>query len=304
MTLLTFGCTTVRAPVSAIDPTVPIHGGTAEPQVELWLESAADPTPAESARAVADAREALRQALQGRTLGYDEVLVVRAQAVSRTQSHRSDQHAVIAGIVVGALAIVVLAVIASRGHGGGAPMRLAGGHAARAASGGFRPAALPNGIPAFRPGAGPPRQPGAVPVVPRPHGGRPSSAGGAGMNVDVAFEGESPQASEPEPWVEAFAVEAPLAGEGAVPFQPVPTERIVAVTLTTPPPLTPSQRGFFDGDSLQLELLVVDAWTGAVRWAKRVTEDVDVRDAGEVRRVIDAALASPEGWTMAGAVAP
>jgi hypothetical protein len=96
-TLLTFGCTTVRAPVSAIDATVPVHGGTAEPQVELWLESAAAPTPAESARAVADAREALRQALHGRTLGDDDVLVVRAQAVSRTQSHRNEQHAAIAG---------------------------------------------------------------------------------------------------------------------------------------------------------------------------------------------------------------
>jgi hypothetical protein len=125
------------------------------------------------------------------------------------------------------------------------------------------------------------------------------------MDVNVGLEVESPQASEPGPWVEAFAVEAPLAGEA--PFQAAPAERIVAVTLPAPAPLTPSQRGFFDGDWVQLELLVVDAWTGGVRWAKTVTEDVDVRDARAVRRVIDEALATQAGWTMAdpaGYVAP
>jgi hypothetical protein len=296
LALLAFGCTTVRAPVSAIGPTVPVQGSTAEPQVELWLESAAHPTPAESALAVADAREALRQALQDRKLGNDDVLVVRAQAVSRTRSHRTDQHAVIAGIVVGAVVIVALAVIASRGHG--APVARAGGHVGASA---FRPGAVPRPAGGFvpggvRPGLVPVR-PVAAPSAPRPRAAPPSGPSGVDVYVDVAVE--APPANDAGPATEAFAEDAPPAVEDlASPLPVVATQRISAVTLPAPSPLSTSHRGFFDGDWVRLELLVVNAWTGAVQWTKTVTDDVDVRDASKIRLVIDDALAREDGWTM------
>ena len=281
-TLLMFGCTTVRAPVSAIGPTVPVHGSTAEPQVELWLESAGDPTPAESARAIADAQAALRQALQDRSLWDDEVLVVRAQAVSRTSSHRAEQHAAIAGIVVGAVVIVALAVVAARGHGN--PFHGVGGHVHASP---FRPGAVPHSG-GFRPGAVPVRP--VVPRAPPPRVAPPSGPGGVDVYVDVAVETPPNDAGPP---VEAFAGEAPPAPDY---FIAPPTERISAVTLPAPSPLSTSSRGFFDGDWVRLELVVVDAWTGAVHWTKTVTEEVDVRDVHKIRRVIDDALATEDGW--------
>lgn len=301
-TLLTFGCTTVRAPVSGISSTVPVHGATAEPQVELWLESAKNVTAEESARATADAREALRQALEGRTLGEDDVLVVRAQAVSRTRSHRNDQRAAVAGIVVGAVAVVALVIASGEGSwsipapGG----RVGRGRGAR------------GGAVALRPGSGPrvPVVPVPVPVpvpaprgapraVPAPAGSR--GAGGAVADVDVdvgivvqgpdvppaaAAEGGEPvQPAAYDPW----AAPPPATAEADGP-------RITQVTLPPPPPLQLERRGFFDGDWLRLELMVVDARTGAVRWAKTVADDVDVRDARKVRTAVDRALAEEEGW--------
>lgn len=298
-TVLAFGCTTVRAPVSGIGPTVAVHGNTAEPQVELWLESAGDLTPAESARAAAEAREALRQALQERTLGVDDVLVVRAQAVSRTRSHRSDQHAAIAGLVVGAVVLVALAVVASRGNGARLPA--AGGHAGRAA-GAFRPGTVPPSAGGFRPGAVPLR-PVIGPNVPPGRIAAPSRPDGPNLDVDVAVgtpaENDAapavdPVAAEDLPATEYFLVPPPAAAAGM---------RISAVTLPAPSPLALSHRSFFDGDWLRLELVVVDARTGEVRWAKTVADELDVRDARKVRHAIDEALATEDGWYMPAAVA-
>jgi hypothetical protein len=294
LTLLTFGCATVRAPVSAIGPTCPVHGNTAEPQVELWLESAADPTPSESARAVADAREALRRALQDRNLWDGDILVVRAQAVSRTRSHRADQHAAIAGIVIGAVAIIALAVVMSGGRN--APVPMLGGRVAAKA---YRPGAVspPGG---YRPGGFDPGVVPARPVVgpnaPRPRLAPPSGPSGVDVHVDAAVE--IPPAYDAGPAVEAYAEEVPPAAEYAIAPLPVTaTERLSAVTLPAPLPLTVSHRGFFDGDWVRLELAVVDARTGAVRLTKTVVEDVDVRDARRIRQVIDDALSTWDGWT-------
>ena len=295
-TLLSFGCTTVRAPVSGIGPTVPVHGSTAEPQVELWLESGGDLTPEESARAAADAREALRQALQGRKLGEDDVLVVRAQAVSRTRSRRTNQHAAIAGIVVGAVVLVVLAVVVSGGKGG--PGRVAGGHAGRVAGGGFRPGAVPRSGAGFHPGFVPTR-PVLQPIAPPRPIAPPGAPGGVNVDVQVVFgpEGDGspaiePVAVEPVPWIDS-----------PPPSPPPAAERISAVTLPAPSPLSPASRRFFDGDWLRLELVVVDARTGAVRWTKTVTDEVDVRDPRKVRGAIDDALATEDGWYAPWAVA-
>lgn len=279
-TLLAFGCTTVRSPVSGIGPTVPIHGATAEPQVELWLESAADPTPAESARAAAEAREALRQALHDRKLGEDDVLVVRAQAVSRTRSHRADQRAAIAGLVVGFVALVALAVVASRG--GGPSLHGVPGRAGRGA-GGVSRGPRPVG-PAVVPGV---RGPGPAPS---------DGVGGVSVNVDVAVVVDPAVEGPP---AETLLAEPPAALPGIL--HSPPADRISTVSLPAPAPLVPDGRSFFDGDWVRLELVVVDARTGAARWTKVVTGDADVRDAQAVRRVIDDALASEDGWEAPGA---
>jgi hypothetical protein len=291
-TLLTFGCTTVRAPVSGIAPTVAVHGSAAEPQVELWLESARGVSPQESAAATAQARDALRQALEGRSLGDDDVLVVRAQAVSRTRSHRNDQRAAVAGIVVGAVAVAAIVVVAmASGKGGGAPKLGAPARGVARAGGVARPGHVPvRAVPA----------PVAVPHAPAPRvAAAPSrSSGGASVQLDVGVVAdgryEEPAAADGE---EAIA---PAAWAPPPPPAP-PAERISAVTLPPPEPLQLDRRGFFDGDWLRLELRVVDARTGEVRWEKTVAEDVDVRDVRKVRRVVDRALAESDGWTAPAA---
>lgn len=170
---LTFGCTTVRAPASALGADVPVREGRAEPQVELWVESGEAIAPEEAATAAREARAALEEALAGREADdADTLLVVRAQGVTRTPSRRSDQRAAVAGMVVGAVVIVaavVIAVVTQRGSGGkgAAPSRArpgpaaqAGGPVARAPRPGAR-------VPSFT-GARP--QPVAAPAraVPRP----------------------------------------------------------------------------------------------------------------------------------------
>jgi hypothetical protein len=53
--------------------------------------------------------------------GGDAILVVRAQAVSRTAGRRADQKAAVAGIAVGAVvvaAVIVIALASGKGHGG------------------------------------------------------------------------------------------------------------------------------------------------------------------------------------------
>ena len=294
-TLLTFGCATVRAPVSGIAPTVPVHGSTAEPQLELWLEGGSRPSAAESARAAADAREALRQALEDRRLGDDDVLVVRAQAVSRTGSRRAGQHAAVAGLVVGAVVLVALAVVVSA-KGGSAPHL--GGHAVRGAAAGFRPGAVPHGSGGFRPGALPLRP------VSGPYARRigPGGPGGADVRVDV--EVVTPP-DDPSAMQDGVALEMPPPTEDLVGGPPAPAdERISEVTLPAPSPLSLDRRGFFDGDWLRLELVVVDARSGAVRWTKSVADEIDVRDARKVRGAVDDALATEDGWSMPSASFP
>src|SRR5512138_3181404 len=121
--LASLACSTVRVPASGLEPSVRIHGDVAEPQVELWIESRSRVSPAEAAQATAGARAALAQALSGRQLGEgDQLLVVRAQGVTRTGSRRADQTAAIAGIAIAAVAIVavvVVAIVATQGKGGG-----------------------------------------------------------------------------------------------------------------------------------------------------------------------------------------
>lgn len=319
LALLTFGCTTVRAPASAIGETVAVNDGAAEPQLELWIESARAVPPAESERVAGEAREVLRRALEGRSAPEaDEVLVVREQGVTRTASRRSDQRNATIGMVVGAVvvvaAIVVLAVT-SRGKGGGGKGGSGGARGGgRSAAPGraIAPAGRPTGVsrggaPALlavpRPAPGRPAP--ASRVGPRPAPGRMSGApawsgwpSGPSFELGVWFQVGAlepywdPSAGfEPAPWP------APLPDPG--PGLAAPEEPITAVTLAPPPPLPVGDRGFWAGDETTLELVRVDRWTGLPRWVKTVRAGVDPRDAAAVRRLLDRALADEKGWQPA-----
>ena len=91
-----------------------MRGGRPAPQLELWVESNRPLTPAEAEELRGEARSALEQALEGRAQPErgDELVVIRAQGVTRTRGHRNDQVAATAGMVVGAVVIVAAVIVA------------------------------------------------------------------------------------------------------------------------------------------------------------------------------------------------
>ncbi len=298
--IASLSCTTVRVPATGLPSTVKIHGDAAEPQVELWVESGGNVSPAEAGRAAAEARAALGQALASRNLGAGEqLLVVRAQGVSRTDSRRTDQKAAVAGLVVAAVAIVAVAVVvlvASQGKGGGG-----GKVPAIHAPPPVVPRPPPAGVVAVRP---PPLVPAAIPRpgtvpapvavrLPRPSGG--SGQGGVsvlvGADIQVPITGPAPNGPPAAVWSETVVTGPAPAADAAEPE----TE----VTLPPPPPLDVERRGFFAGDSTRLELTLVDRATARPLWVKIVEGSCDPRDAGKVRELLDRGLDDPAGWQPA-----
>jgi hypothetical protein len=279
LTAFAFGCATVRVPASTIPDSSPVHGSFAEPQVELWLESGRNVSPAESAEASAQAKAALQSALSRVSAPQgDAILAVRAQGVARTSSRKTDQRAATAGIVVGAVVVVaavVVALVASKGKGGG-------GSAARVAS-----AAKP--VPRVRPA--PP--PGAL--LPR---AVPRSGGSVSVNVFAGIDVPPPDAP---PGQYVYVDPPPVWGEPVSPPPPPPPPggEITAVSLRPPPPLDLEQRGFFDGDTVRLELVVVDRHSGAPLWTKTVDGEIDPRDAAAVEQLLYDAVADQTGWAPA-----
>jgi len=279
-TLLTFGCATVRAPASSIDGEVEVGPNGPEPEVELWLESGGPVSEAEKAKAVAQVRRALDEATA--TLVSDdgeELLVVRAQGISRTGSRRADQQAAKVGIAVGAVAIVALAVIAlvaGKGHGGGG------------SSGGKVTAAPPRAPPrAFRPSHA------ARPRFRVPAGnGHGHVHGGVALNLVVPVPSEPRRASEPEL---VGVRELEPAAQEARSVEPV--QEKVVLHLPPPRPLETAGRKFFDKDFTRLELLVVDRVTGRATWMKIVEGPVDPRDPAAVKGLLAAGLQEDAGWT-------
>jgi hypothetical protein len=269
---------------------VKIRGDVAEPQVELWIESGKNVSPEEAARAAADARTALEQALASRNLGEGgQLLVVRAQGVSRTRSRRADQSAAVAGIVVGAVAVVAIVVVlvATQGKGGGGG-RAPAAHPAPAP--GVRPAPAPGTV-AVRPAPVPPARAAPPPVAPavRPSGGPGHGEVGIGFGADVQIVVPTPP-NGPLPaavWSDSVVTAPPP----PPPREPTLTE----VVLPPPPPLEVGRRGFFDEDLTRLELTLVDRATGAPLWVKTVEREIDPRDAGAVRALLDGALDGPGG---------
>lgn len=319
LSLTAFGCTTIRAPVSAIAPTIQVEDGVAAPQVELWLESGKAIRPDESARASAEVHAALKAALERRKAGEaDQVLVVRAQGVSRTASRRGDQTAAVAGLVVGAVVVVaavVLAVVSGKGSGGGG--KGGGGAKAGGRPGGWAGGQGGGAVRPSPPGAGPrlpaPRPPGLLPRPAPPSGGWALARGprhhhAPAVNVWIGWSAEVRVPLAPLEVVEdgPVMVDAaqppyawlppPLAADEAQAME----DAADAISLPPLPPLEVDDRGFFAGDTLRLELTLVDRATGEPVWVKRVEKDVDPRDPKAVRALLDRALDDPKGWLAAG----
>ncbi|MFL5302040.1 MAG: hypothetical protein ACJ79R_17025 [Anaeromyxobacteraceae bacterium] len=141
LTLLTFGCATVRPPEGlppVPPPASPQRLALAEPELELWMEGTRDIDPAESAAALAQSKEALSRALDGRGLDEqdpDALVVIRARAIARTGERRTAQTWSAVGIVVGIVFVVVAAIVLSRSGGNKKGSSARGAHAAVAAPG-------------------------------------------------------------------------------------------------------------------------------------------------------------------------
>jgi hypothetical protein len=158
LTLLTFGCATVRPPERASSPPPVRRVALAEPSLELWVEGTKPVDPREKEAALTQSREALARALDGRGLAAenpDEVIVVRAREIARTGERKSAQTWSIVGMVVGFVAVIAAVVVLAK-HGGDAPKSARsskGAHAAVPAprGGGARPIPRPGFVPAPAP---------------------------------------------------------------------------------------------------------------------------------------------------------
>jgi len=180
------------------------------------------------------------------------------------------------------------------------------------AAGGFRPAPLPRPgrAPSFRP-APPPRTVPYAPVpypAPYPHGGVVVYGG---FDVDIwtpwypccgyygpypypATTTETttvwtapPTATDVAPYAPALAVESeagPYDEEQEEAEPPPPLEQIALGPMN---PLPLETRGFFDGDDLVVELVVVDRITGEAKLRKIARRAVDPCDVKAVRKLLE-----------------
>ncbi len=236
LTLVAFGCATAR-PVPLVPSLAPAgRVALAEPELELWMEGTRPVDPKESARALEASRAALAQAVADRGLdgvsAPDQLLVVRARAIKRTDERRSAQVWSAVGIVVVAVAIVVTAILLSR--------------SGSKSSGGKAHTAAPAG----------------------------------GVRVPVRGARPVPRIYSPPPAVGVY-----LGFQVAVPLGPLPP----------PPGAQPidarlEERGWFDGDEVELTVELADPATGAVSWGRTLREGVDPTDPGAVSALLDHAL--------------
>ncbi|BDG02488.1 hypothetical protein [Anaeromyxobacter oryzae] len=333
---VTFGCTTIRVPASSLgERLAPPAGAIAEPQVELWLESAKPVDEAEAEEARQLVRSALGTALAGREISpgalgaADPLLLVRARAVARTASHRSDQRAATVALVVG-IVVVVAAVIAIVVLSKSAPKT----HPpATARQGGTASAPAPRvSVPAPRPGVAsgrvarpvptpgfqPVPAPGVRPVPGRPFGSVPPPpaygvAPWHGPNVwiglDFVYVFPPPDyvvAPEPPypgaPPAEAWAEPAPVPSDADAWTDEAEPEPMVELAVPPPPELAVEDRGFFTGDETVLEVDLFDHRTGALLWTRVARDHVDPRDAREMTKLLDRALAN-QPWIRRTAAA-
>jgi hypothetical protein len=266
LTLLTFGCATVRPPADRVapPPVSPRRLALAEPQLELWIEGTRAVDPREKEEALSRSRDALARALDAHGLDAqdpEEIVVVRARELARTGERKSAQTWSVVGIVVGIVAVVAVAVILATRGGGKSSSK-----AARSSSAGGH-AALP----------APAR--GARAAVPRP---AYVYAPAPPVNFFVGFD---------------FAVPiGPYAPPEALPAPGVPDVQATGAWL--------ANRGWFDGDEVELTVEGTDPATGALRWRRIVKEGIDPRDPAAVARLVDRALAGVESAEVAPGAPP
>jgi len=310
LTLLTFGCATIRVPAQApaAEPRS-LGPGLAEPEIEILMEGSKEADAAESGRAVEEAREALARAMDGRGAVAAEqgaVLRVREQAVVRTSSRKADQAWAIVGMIVGVVVVVAVIIIAAT-SGKGSSQKATPAGAATARGPRVMPAAparfsAPHAVlPAPSPAAVPRAVP--RPPLPPPRYYAPAPAWDIGVHVGFLFV-------FPPPYETAYPVPpyAPLPeaqlgpAPGRVPeAQPPAAEP--PLPIPPPPPFSLAERGFFGGEETQLEVVLADARTGQPLWASYVREKVDPRDPEAVGRLVEKALAG-QSWASKRGSAP
>jgi len=307
LTLLAFGCATVRVPVTASEEPGDGAGVIAPPIVELWIESSDQVPPELAASTEARTRSALNAALAERDIrsdaagATDAVLFVRERAVAVTEARHSQQTwakvGIVVGIVVVVAAVVILAVSGSKGSSSKAPKTTV----PKAAPVAVKPRAIP--VPS--PPKGLPTVARAVPL-PRYYGYRRSPIF-VGFYFDFWIPPRplvlAPEAVE-EPW---YAPEPPpplaaeSAGESAMPEPPPPeADPIAAVALQLPPladavTFSVHDRGFFAGPQTAIQLDLLDRATGELLWSKAVSAEADPTDAKAMSKLVDHALAG-QSW--------
>ena len=304
LTLLAFGCATVRVPVTASDEPAEGAGVIAPPIVELWIESSDQVPPELAASTEARTRSALNAALAGRDIrsdaagATDAVLFVRERAVAVTEARHSQQTwakvGIVIGIVVVVAAVVILAVSGSKGSSSKAPKTTVPKASPVAVK--------PHAIPVPSPPKGLPTVARAVPL--------PRSYGYGRSPIFVGFYFDfwipprplvlAPEAVE-EPW---YAPEPPppLAAESAgdvatLPEPPPPEPDPIAAVALQLPPLADAvtfpvhDRGFFAGPQTAIQLDLLDRATGELLWSKAVSEEADPTDAKAMSKLVGHALA-------------
>jgi hypothetical protein len=301
LTLLAFGCATVRVPVTASDEPADNAGVIAPPIVELWIESS-EQVPAELAASTeARTRSALAEALFAREIpsdaagATDAVLFTRERAVAVTEARHSQQNwakvGIVVGIVVVVAAVVILAVSGSKGSSSNAKAPKV--PVPKAAPTTVKPRAIPV-----------PPAPAVLPQIARTTP-MPRYYGRSPFFVGFYFDFWIPPrplvlAPEPveEPW---FAPEPPppLAGESgdevAMVPEPPPPDPVAAVALQLPPlaaevTFSVHDRGFFAGPQTAIQLDLLDRATGQLLWSKAVSAEADPTDAKAMAKLVNHAL--------------
>ena len=303
LTLLAFGCATVRVPVTASDVPGDSAGVIAPPIVELWIESSDQVPPELAASTEARTRSALNAALAEREIlsdaagATDAVLFVRERAVAVTEARHSQQTwakvGIVVGIVVVVAAVVILAVSGSKGSSSSAKAPKT--PVPKAAPVAVKPRPMPVPVPTALPHVA------RTTPLPRYYGRSPVFVG---FYFDFWIPPRplvlAPETVE-EPW---YAPEAPpplatgSGGEVAVLPEPPPPEPdpIAAVALQLPPlaeavTFSVHDRGFFAGPQTAIQLDLLDRATGELLWSKAVSAEADPTDAKAMAKLVDHALA-------------